>query len=152
MPHESFECALGIDPAIRVTYERVLASQETAAQSLFVEAKKLSKHVVRTFLTNNSPHPIKDLVVRDALPISSAPDVVKVLLKKPAMLAELKVQDEIEVREGIKVRWCRAENVRDNDGKYEWLVTLEGGKGCTLEAEWEVHMPLAHKWEEVGDT
>lgn len=152
MPQESFDCALGIDPALRVTYERVLASQQDTPKSLFAEQKKVTTHAVRTFIINNHSYNIKDIAVRDALPIAS-PAAVKVILKKPQLLAELQGTDELDVDMGIKVRWYPKEEggTGEADGKYEWLVSVDSGKGCTLETEWEVQMSTANIWDEVAD-
>lgn len=152
MPQESFNCALGIDPALRVTYERILSHEKNTAQSMFAEQKKTTKHVVRTFITNNHTNPIKDLIVRDALPITSL-DAVKITLQKPSALAEVNTGDAIDISERVKVRWTPKGDgaTAERYGKYEWLVSVEGGKGCTLEAEWLVHMPSSGFWDEVAE-
>ncbi|KAI0342696.1 hypothetical protein BDW22DRAFT_1357161 [Trametopsis cervina] len=152
MPNESFVCALGVDSSLRVTYERLPGKEQAqfgnSNNDMFGERKRITTHVVRTHITNKHPFKISNLVVRDALPLAST-DSVKVTLKKPEELVDSSKAAQVE--DNIKVKWTeKTEDSHDAPtGKYEWIVDLEGGKGCSLEAEWEVRTPLHSEWEEA---
>ncbi|KAI0696449.1 hypothetical protein BC835DRAFT_1342447 [Cytidiella melzeri] len=155
MPNESFECTLGADSALRVTYERLPGKEQqlsdTGHANLFGERKNVRKQVVRTYITNNHPFSIDSLIVRDALPLAVF-DIIKVTLKKPEGLAEAKAEEEIKVSDNIKVRWSGTTDKSEGiEGRYEWLVSLDAGKGCTLETEWEVQAPINTSWKEVTE-
>ena len=120
---------------------------------MFGERKYITKYTVRTYITNNHPFPISNLIVRDALPLAPY-DNVKVVLRKPEGLAEARAGEKIRVAGNVNVEWSRKSrgSLSSVEGKYKWLVSLEGNKGCTLETEWEIQSSSDSLWEEVDDS
>ncbi|KAI0091278.1 hypothetical protein BDY19DRAFT_904726 [Irpex rosettiformis] len=152
MPNESFECTLGADRGLRVTYERLPSKLPFNSQpSIFGERKFITKHVVRSYVTNNHPFPINNLIIRDTLPL--AMHDVKIVLRKPKGLADAKAGEKVKVADNVNVEWSRKVQGSQDPvlGKYEWLVRLEGDSSCTLEAEWEIQSVSNSVWEEIAD-
>jgi len=99
-------------------------------------------------LKNKRDSPIKGLVVRDVVPVSDNAQV-KVVLLKPAGLAEAQEGKDVIVEDGVKVRWSEPIGNRGGmkEGRHQWLVDLEGRETKALVTEWEVSTPAGgYQW------
>ncbi|RPD54842.1 hypothetical protein L226DRAFT_616499 [Lentinus tigrinus ALCF2SS1-7] len=151
--NESFDCVLGIDTALRVTYDQKSQTEHEPARS-FTEPTKTTTRTVTTTASNKHSFDIANLVIRDTIPLGNEDANIKVMLRKPDGLAQTKDGEEVtvnlagEVKEG-KVRWSKVENGKggEKDGMYEWVLAVPAGKKVTLEAEWAIKAPSNVKWE-----
>ncbi|RPD54836.1 hypothetical protein L226DRAFT_493613 [Lentinus tigrinus ALCF2SS1-7] len=152
--NESFDCVIGIDTALRVTYNRKSRTEQEPERS-FAERTKTTTRTITTTATNGHPFDISNLVIRDSIPLGNEEANIKVMLGKPDGLARARDREEVtvglvgEVTEA-KVRWSKVENGRggEKDGMYEWVCVVPAGKKVQLEAEWAVKAPSNVKWEE----
>ena len=114
------------------------------------------KYIYRTTvsLKNKRATPIKGFLVRDIVPVADNKDI-KVVLTKPAGLAEAEEGKDItveEMREGekgkVKVHWRKSSGDKGGmkEGRLEWVVDLEAKEEKTLVLEWEVVTPFGMKW------
>ncbi|KAI0075994.1 hypothetical protein K474DRAFT_1663508 [Panus rudis PR-1116 ss-1] len=153
-PGGSFECSLGIDPLIRLTYRRTSQRAYHQRARMFGDIDRDSlQFIARTTIVNKHDKPINNLIIRDALPIVPSndanpdphrPEQMKVVLKRPAGLAEIAQGQTVDIREDKSqfkrtVRWCEVAGGLggEKDGQYEWVLDLDRGQQVTLEAEWE---------------
>ena len=153
--NESFECVLGIDTALRVSYATDSRTVEEPARS-FAEPFKTTTRSATTGVTNGHAFDIANLVVRDALPLGDSDANIKVVLRAPGGLAHAQADDAVpvDVEEGdvqdVKVRWTKVVDGRggEKDGMYEWLCGIPAGKKVVLKAEWDIRVPGSLPWEE----
>ena len=149
--NQTFDCVLGIDTALRVSYNTRSRIKRESLRNL---AAKTTTRTVTTSVTNYHAFDITGLVVRDAIPIGDGDANLRVMLRKPEGLALAKDGEEVCVRlegEGVdaKVRWTKAEDGKggEKDGMYEWVCGIAAGKKVELEAEWEVKALAKQRWE-----
>ncbi|TCD63944.1 hypothetical protein EIP91_004754 [Steccherinum ochraceum] len=168
----TFECALGVDPALRVVYERDTAEKPImeTTRPFGDTAKAITRCSARTTVQNKSSTVVKNLVVRDSLPIPGGADdekdLFKVQLRKPEGLVEASADELVDVRNEVgssevdkkklagvkrKIRWSKGDNGKggEEEGKYEWVVDVLPGEEVSLIAEWDIKAPNSVKWEEV---
>ncbi|KAH8987141.1 hypothetical protein EDB83DRAFT_2535700 [Lactarius deliciosus] len=122
LPHDvalgdTFHFTLGADPATCIRYVRTSCPLDTAAH-VFSEQWASTVFTSHTTITNSHP-----FVLCNAVPISEGGERVNVVLRHPAVLADLEQDNELEVREEAKevgdggeerraaprwkVRWCK---------------------------------------------
>jgi uncharacterized protein (TIGR02231 family) len=184
-PGDVFSCTLGADPATRIRYARTSkrADDGDAAggaggreRSAFSEQWAATMYRSRTTVTNRHPFALRELVVRDGVPVCEDEKRVSVVLRHPAGLAELEQGKELHVdakedggREGDsghgsdgeveaeaegkkkqRVRWCKAVDGKGGrkEGLFEWVVEVGAGEELTIETEWDVKAPVSLKWIE----
>ncbi|KAH9020330.1 hypothetical protein EDB84DRAFT_1622846 [Lactarius hengduanensis] len=181
LPHDvalgdTFHCTLGADLATRIHYARTSRSADKpldAAARAFSEQWASTAFTSRTTITNSHPFALRELVLRDAVPVSEDGERVNVVLRRPAALADLEqgeelqfgarigeeakeVGDEGEVRPERraaprrKVRWCKLVDGKGGrkEGLFEWVVDVGAGEEVTIETEWDVKAPVSLKWVE----
>ena len=181
-PGDVFTCTLGADPATRIRYARTSkrADDDDAVggaagreRSAFSEQWAATMYRSRTTVTNRHPFALRELVVRDGVPVCEDEKRVSVVLRHPAGLAELDQGKELQVgakadsggREGDsdgeaeaeaegkkkqRVRWCKAVDGKGGrkEGLFEWVVEVGAGEELTIETEWDVKAPVSLKWIE----
>lgn len=170
---DAFECAMGIDSTLRVVYERKQADKPVveATRPFGDTAKAITHCTARTTVQNKGSTAVKNLVVRDSLPVpggvNDEKDLFKVHLRKPEGLAEASADDLVDVRNEVssseadkkklagvkrKIRWSKLENGKggEEEGKYEWVVDVLPGEEISLCTEWDVKAPDSFKWAEVA--
>ncbi|KAI0788227.1 hypothetical protein C8Q74DRAFT_1349598 [Fomes fomentarius] len=142
-PNESFDCVLGIDTALKVSYQSV-ARPVNDPTHIFVPTKDVTRTLTMT-VTNGHQCDIKNLVIRDAIPLGNPFSGLSVTLRKPAGLAHAKDGDlaipvESDAGAEVKARWSKVENGRGGKkaGLYEWVVDLSAEKNVALVAEWDI--------------
>ena len=162
-PGESFDCALGLDPAIRITYHPLT---KRIAQSGFYTKTAINSSLQRISIHNTKSIPITDLRIIDQIPISSD-DKITVKLIAPALpnvpsRIDGSVRDEkkmdrsasnpsIKVSQGIVAEW--GDGFEDpaaiedgtaligQDGKLSWICEIAPQAKTSLLLQWEVTAP-----------
>jgi uncharacterized protein (TIGR02231 family) len=169
-PGDVFNCTLGADPATRIRYARTSKRADDATtgreRSAFSEQWAATTYRSRTTVTNRHPFALRELVVRDGVPVCEDEKRVSVVLRHPVGLAELEQGEELQVgvkqdaREGEgeevvvgqkqKVRWCKVVDGKGGrkEGLFEWVVEVGAGEELTIETEWDVKAPVSLKWIE----
>ncbi|KAI0636276.1 hypothetical protein C8Q77DRAFT_1252630 [Trametes polyzona] len=156
--NESFECVLGVDTALKVTFRQDSKTEHEPRRS-FAEPIKTTIRTTTTTISNQHPHAVSDLIVRDAIPLGNEDAKVSVTLRKPAGLAEALEGDEVVVdvgdgegKEGgasAKVRWSKVVDGKggEKDGLYEWVCAIPAGKKISLETQCDIKGPSNVDWE-----
>jgi uncharacterized protein (TIGR02231 family) len=178
-PGDVFICTLGADPATRIQYARTSKRADDDAaggtagrgRSAFSEQWAATMYRSRTTVTNRHPFALRELVVRDGVPVCEDEKRVSVVLRHPAGLAELEQGKELEVdakedggQEGDgdgdgegqgqgkkqRVQWCKVVDGKGGrkEGLFEWVVEVGAGEELTIETEWDVKAPVSLKWIE----
>ena len=175
-PGDVFRCTLGADPATRIRYTRTSKRADDSAggadgrreRSAFSEQWAATMYRSRTTVTNRHPFALRELVVRDGVPLCEDEKRVSVVLRHPAGLAELEQGKELQVgekedsgREGDddddgegkkkqKVRWCKVVDGKGGkrEGLFEWVVEVGAGEELTIETEWDIKAPVSLNWIE----
>ncbi|KAH9038572.1 hypothetical protein EDB85DRAFT_2141799 [Lactarius pseudohatsudake] len=181
LPHDvalgdTFHCTLGADPATRIRYARTSRRADKpldAAARAFSEQWASTAFTSRTTITNSHPFALRELVLRDAVPVSEDGEHVNVVLRRPTALADLEQGEELEVGAEVgeeakevgdegevrperraaprrKVRWCKLVDGKGGrkEGLFEWVVDVGAGEEVTIETEWDVKAPVSLKWIE----
>ena len=84
--------------------------------------------------------------MRDSVPLGPDAKTVKVVLRRPAGLAEAK--DKGVSVDGAEVRWVRGGQGKGGEelGQIEWEAKVESGAEVKLELEYEVRGPADMYW------
>jgi hypothetical protein len=92
-------------------------------------------HTVTVKVTNKKPAAIELLTLRDMLP-SAQDDRIKVVLKSPTELTDVKTTKSVKVKENVMMRWRRLEDGSSGEklGWFEWLCSDINGNG-TVEVQ-----------------
>ncbi len=146
---------LGIDAALKVSYQSVARAVNDPTHTFAVQTRTITRTLTTT-VTNGHQFEIKNLVIRDAIPLGNPFSAVSVTLRKPAGLAQAKDGDlSIPVVSGagaeVKARWSKVENGRGGEkaGLYEWVVDLSAEKNVALVAEWDIKAPAGTRVNEI---
>ena len=146
---DNFECTLGDDASAKVTYER---SSKTVKSSggAFSEVTNTTTYSTKISIHNKHQFAITDLIVRDVVPTCDDKRV-KIVLRKPAGLADAKDGQLVNLDNGLRVVWERVVDGKggEKEGKFEWKWRVGNGSKINLEAEWEVKVPGDICWVET---
>jgi uncharacterized protein (TIGR02231 family) len=85
-PGDVFNCMLGADPATRIQYARTFKHADGSERSAFSEQWAATMYCSRTTVTNRHPFALRELVVRDGVPVCEDEKRVSVVLRHPAGL------------------------------------------------------------------
>lgn len=125
-----------------------------------------STYHVTTSLQNTHSFAVKDVVLRDVIPLP--PDVqgipntllqsIRVILKEPKGLTDAKPGELVDAENkslkgkssSVKVRWIGANG--DKSGKYEWVASVGAGDEVQVDAVIEVHSPSHYNWQLVQES
>ncbi|KAG6872123.1 hypothetical protein C0995_012777 [Termitomyces sp. Mi166 len=161
-PEESFDCPLGLDPSIRITYHPLSKKQ---SESGFYS--KTTTHVYTQTITvhNTKSTAVERVRISDQIPVSEDAQI-QVKLLSPALPLPLalthnakdkdKVQDKdqraektkrVAVSRGVSAMWEGADESEDGgevvgrNGKFCWVVGLPGQAKVNLVLQYEVVVP-----------
>lgn len=155
--NESFECTLGVDPSIRVSYERTSKTMTDEARKFGGFQSSVTTYTSWTTVKNNRSTAVKQLILKDALPLGDDDKDWRVILRKPKGLADATQDEEVDVRDGgqskRKVRWTKLSDGKggETEGKYEWVLDVPAGDEITLVAEWDVKTCKGELWSERAE-
>ncbi|KAI0037214.1 hypothetical protein K488DRAFT_39409 [Vararia minispora EC-137] len=154
-PGDTFDCALGSDAGMRVSYAR-LSKKENKRAGVFSEQTLSTTFTARTILRNTHQYALDAVIVRDNIPVSDDNTKVRVVLNKPQVLADAEDNEDREVtcEEGGNciVRWTKVDDASKGgkkDGMYEWMCKVGPGEKVVLLMAWTVKSPAEVKWVEV---
>ncbi|XP_065185223.1 protein F37C4.5-like [Sycon ciliatum] len=125
-PLEQFECSLGVDPSVRITYKPVQRFREQSGLMSKTTKFKYSQ-VIQIKNTQQEPVTIK---VIDQLPLSTE-EKIKVLLIAPELR---KPERGKQLPPDAYPRMNQSNNI-------EWQVRIAGGKGEELQLRYTVEFP-----------
>jgi hypothetical protein len=140
--NDTFECTLGADPSIRLTFTRT-AKPAKVEGGAFAEPTRTVGYVVTTTIKNTHRFDLPRVLVRDSVPVAGDDKRIRVVLQKPANLAEAKEGEKISAS-GAKVMWGK-NGVKE--GKIEWIAEVKSGAEVKLETEFDVRSPADSKWQ-----
>jgi len=164
-PEESFDCPLGIDPSIRVTYQPL---SKKATQSGFVTRSSNTTFTQRILLHNTKSIAVDNVKVLDQIPVSEDSIITVKLISPPLESTNIpggtvtstssgvenksgvKVPPPVKVAQGIVAQWDGADDLTSeddlsslgNDGKISWVCSIPSQGKVTLTLQWEVSAPL----------
>jgi len=155
-PKESFDCPLGLDPSIRVTYHpRVKKVSQTGFYT------KTSNHTFSQRITifNTKSSAINDFKVIDQIPVSED-DKIDVKLVDPSLVlpnptttprnnndGEARALPPVKVSNGVIAQWEGADEPGfdveslGKDGKFNWVCSIPAQGKVNLLLAWEVSVP-----------
>ncbi|KAG6826955.1 hypothetical protein H0H92_013768 [Tricholoma furcatifolium] len=157
-PQESFDCSLGVDPLIRVTYH---AYKQSRSERRFFSKNK--RHVFKQLVT---VHNMKDIAINayigEQVPVSEdeqiqvtivAPETIRSQLQKTELKTEEGWSNGMVVRKNkTQAVWEGADEVRDEDtdmleknGRFFWVCEIQPQGKVDLRSHWEVVAPAQEK-------
>jgi uncharacterized protein (TIGR02231 family) len=163
-PGDEFSCTLGTDPATRISYVCTTKNADDAdaphERSAVPGQWAATRYRSSTTVRNRHPFAVRELLVRDSVPVSEDEKRVSVVLRQPAGLAELEQKGELRVggedsereakgekqtqKQTQTVRWSKVVDGMGGkkEGLFEWVVEVEAGEELTIETEWDVKAPV----------
>ncbi|KAF9532401.1 hypothetical protein CPB83DRAFT_847799 [Crepidotus variabilis] len=171
-PEESFDCPLGLDPSVRVTYH---PRGKKVSQSGFYSKVSLHSYTQRITIHNAKPSTAETLKIKvvDQFPISED-STITVKHIQPALAlpsaegtgagtisnttsGELKIPTPLKIGSGVVASWDGADEVSlgsvqaqsdldieslGKDGKFCWICSIAPQAKVNLSLQWEVSAPL----------
>jgi len=172
-PYEFFNCSLGVDPAVRVTYHPRRKTVSHQGGTLLNKTKtEISKFSQRISIKNTRPGPLEYLIVQDQVPVSED-ERIKVKVHNPSeeALGPMNGGDSgnsknlstgttagaavAHISPGVTARWTQKDTEDDplgeghgpkGDGVLEWICTKMKDH-LDLELVYEVSSPAGLRWE-----
>jgi len=137
-PQESFECPLGVDSSIRLTYH---PRTTKASISGFVSKSQIHAYSQRITVFNTRTQPVENVVILAQVPVSqNAAITVKTTnpaLPPPSGTNNFESRQEkaevVKVSSAVTAEW---EDIKE--GRFKWTVRVAPQEKLTLELEWEV--------------
>lgn len=155
-PQESFDCPLGLDPSLRITYhpqsKKVSQSGFYTKSSNYIYVQRISIHNTKATTT------VENLKVLDQIPVSED-EQISVKLVSPALslpdgpsIKTVKTNasravPHVQVSEDVVARWEGSDesgidvDALGKDGKINWLCTIPPQGKINLVMQWEVSTP-----------
>ncbi|KAF9476194.1 hypothetical protein BDN70DRAFT_882734 [Pholiota conissans] len=160
-PDEGFDCPLGLDPSIRVTYHPL--NKKTSQSGLY---SKTSVHSFSQRITLHNTKPSSSngslkIKVIDQVPVSEDSTIGVKLLQPPLVLPSAEgsssgngVQRAVKVSPGIVAAWLGTDeetgqdvdaDALGKDGKFSWTGSVQPQSQIGLILQYEVSAPLKTK-------
>ncbi|KIM32688.1 hypothetical protein M408DRAFT_185309 [Serendipita vermifera MAFF 305830] len=172
-PNETFNCSLGVDPQVKVTYHPRTKKSRLQGGLLSTRTTTTASHQKIT-VKNNRGTAIPRLLVREQVPVSHD-ERLKVTLIDPASIEfpnrntisagsfkpdkAAGVLKPVRLSKGVTVRWKvnddeDAEGEADGtagadgarEGILEWICEIGSGQSTDLNLAWEVTAPSGLNW------
>ena len=161
-PGESFDCALGLDPAIRIVYHPL---SKKSAKSGFYTKTSVTSYTQRITIHNTKSRTVADLRIVDQIPVSADEKIVVKLFNPPLPSVQANVGGSIKAGEksvnnsGVKVRVAQGvlaqwgDGTEDatavdegttavgKDGKLSWICEVPSQGKMNVMLQWEVSAP-----------
>ncbi|KAG6848056.1 hypothetical protein H0H93_003797, partial [Arthromyces matolae] len=166
-PQEDFDCPLGLDPSIRITYHPLTKS--VSHQSSFVSKSTTTQTFSQSITVHNTKSvAIYNLKVCEQYPVSQDSQIVVKYLSPPLVMPtdfgsnmasakeeNAKALASVVVQPGVTAQWEGAEagtqdvamELPGRDGKFGFLCTVPSMGKQTLKVAWEVSAPLKMRVE-----
>ncbi|KAN0111824.1 protein of unknown function (DUF4139) domain containing protein [Russula decolorans] len=138
-PGDVFNCMLGADPATRIQYARTFKHADGSERSAFSEQWAATMYCSRTTVTNRHPFALRELVVRDGVPVCEDEK------REGGREGDGDGEGEGEGKKKQRVRWCTLQHSLSG-----WLrlERVTAGEELTIETEWDVKAPVSLNWIE----
>jgi hypothetical protein len=130
-----------VDQSIRLTFART-ARPAKIEGGQFAEQTKTIGYSFTITIKNTHRFTLPKLLVRDTVPVAGDDKRVRVLLRKPAALADAKEGAFVDAS-GAQVCWVKNGM---KDGKIEWTTKVESGGEVKLELDFDVRGPAEMQW------
>ncbi|KAF9465728.1 hypothetical protein BDZ94DRAFT_1320028 [Collybia nuda] len=151
-PQESFDCPLGLDPSIRITYH---PRSKKVSHSGFYTKSSVHVFTQRITVFNTKAHAVNDVKVVDQVPVSESSQIT-VKLVSPSLSVpeasgtggEVQAPQAVKVGEGVHAQWEGADEQGidmehlGRDGKFHWVCAVPSQGKINLVLSWEVSAPL----------
>ncbi|KAK0467076.1 uncharacterized protein EV420DRAFT_1507065 [Desarmillaria tabescens] len=158
-PQESFDCPLGLDPSLRITYhpqsKKVSQSGFYTKSSNYIYTQRISIHNTKATV------PVENLKILDQIPVSedeqinvklvnpalSLPDTHSIRTIKGSTTNAPRAVPHVQVSEGVVAQWEGSDesgidvDALGKDGKINWLCTVPPQGKLNLVMQWEVSTP-----------
>ncbi|KAJ8700894.1 hypothetical protein PTI98_003874 [Pleurotus ostreatus] len=172
-PQGSFDCSLGIDPSIQVTYHPLI---KNASRTGFYTKSSKHSYNQRVTIANTKTQPVGNLKVLDRIPVSEDSQITVKLLNPSLSLPSIstsvgtislpsisedtasnKTKDDpdrplmppVKVSSGVAAQWDGADDSQGDitalgkDGKLNWLCSIPPQGTVNLSLQWEVLAPAS---------
>ncbi|TFK38940.1 hypothetical protein BDQ12DRAFT_745564 [Crucibulum laeve] len=154
-PEENFDCSIGIDPSVRITYHPCI---KKGSRSGYFAKTNSQSYLQKITVFNAKVIPLQNLKIIDQVPISED-STINVKLVSPALTIPVgfpatKAKSEItkqvpfplQVAEGVEAQWEMVEETEDvdsigKDGKFSWNCSIAAQSKISLQLHWEVTAP-----------
>ncbi|KXN85068.1 Protein F37C4.5 [Leucoagaricus sp. SymC.cos] len=150
-PEENFDCPLGLDPSIRITYH---PRNKKTTRTGFYNKSITHVYTQRVTVANTKTSAVDDLKVTDQFPVSEdstitvkriSPALVDVL--KETSSGEIKIPDKLKVSSGVFAQWNGADEPDVNveslgaEGKFDWVCAIPSQGKMDLVLQYEITAP-----------
>ncbi|PPQ89432.1 hypothetical protein CVT25_012811 [Psilocybe cyanescens] len=146
-PQEIFDCPLGLDTSIRVTYH---PREKKLAKSGFYSKSLNQSFTQRITIFNTKSITIQNLKVIDRVPVSED-EKIEVKVLNPALSTtstnNAPAKNSVQVANNVIAQWDGIEepgvdsNAIGKDGKLNWIVSIPPQKSVSLVLQFEVNYP-----------
>ncbi|KAL1681783.1 hypothetical protein EV122DRAFT_204764 [Schizophyllum commune] len=156
-PQERFDCPLGVDPSIRVTYK---PQHKKASKSAFYTFNKTSTtEYIQEIDVFNAKNMVVSLKVVDQIPVAQD-SKINVKLVKPALSTapadasqteKPKAPKPLRISESVSAQWDGADDPKHEaetlgkNGKVNWLCDVQPQGHAHLTLQWEVSYPAEER-------
>ncbi|KAJ7640718.1 hypothetical protein DFH06DRAFT_620450, partial [Mycena polygramma] len=134
-PQESFQCPLGLDPSIRITYHPFI---KKLSQSGFYKKSATHSFTQRITVQNTKNVSVEGLRIVDQIPASRHAQIKVALVQPPLALGEGTVKgaaaQTVNVGAGIVAQW----DGEEQDRRVSWVCTVPARGKVNLSLEWTV--------------
>ncbi|TDL26898.1 hypothetical protein BD410DRAFT_782988 [Rickenella mellea] len=154
-PQESFDCPLGVDPSIRVTYH---PRSKRVSQSGFYRATANHVFSQRITIFNTKSTAVDNVKIVDQIPVSEDSQIA-VKLTSPALIVpsnpgttngapNIKAVQPLKVSSGIVAQWDGVDEpgfdvlALAKDGKLNWICSVPSQEKVNFNLEWAVTAPV----------
>uniref|UniRef100_A0A8H7Y1K3 Mucoidy inhibitor A n=1 Tax=Psilocybe cubensis TaxID=181762 RepID=A0A8H7Y1K3_PSICU len=156
-PQEEFECLLGLDSSIRVTYH---SREKKSGKTGFYSKSSNQLFTQRISIFNSRTIPVQNLRVIDHVPVSED-ERIEVKLLNPNLIlpstsstntlslknADTFVAKSVKVADNVLAQWDSADepdkdpNSIGKDGKINWIVSIPPQKTVSIILQFDVNYP-----------
>ncbi|KAF8150953.1 hypothetical protein B0H34DRAFT_665975 [Crassisporium funariophilum] len=146
-PSEVFECPLGLDPSIRVTYH---PRTKMVSESGFYSKSTTHAFSQRITIHNYKTVDVQGVKVTDHIPVSQDANII-VNLISPALTipspstslskvpnGKTTVPPPVEVADGVVAQWNGGVEEGGKDGRLDWICSIPALTKISLLLHWEV--------------
>lgn len=143
---DEFDCSLGQDTTVQVTYSREQIYLPGTVTP-FQERRSTTSYTTTASVHNKGTSSIPNLVVRDVLPTSEIPRL-SIILRTPAGLIGKTDGQEVRIKDNVSVLWEEKVEGKggQKEGYYRWEGMVGPGEKETFVTKWDVEAPTDVQW------
>ncbi|KAF8148204.1 hypothetical protein B0H34DRAFT_669004 [Crassisporium funariophilum] len=149
-PQESFDCALGLDPSIRIVYhprtKKVSRTGITRKSTTYAFDQRLT-------ITNTKSSAIEGFKILEQFPVSNDATIVVNLTNPPLVVPQQNKKGVYSISQPVKIgtqtvaQWKGTDepetdpNLLGKDGEFSWVCSIPAQGKLNLAMSWEVVSP-----------